>query len=75
MTIMDEKVTIMVHKTNGEDSVVYYLTNLPSWGEVALMFASYSIIAMAVFYVGYGSRVGICRLAVNTIDQKENRVV
>ena len=52
MTIMDEKVTIMVHKTNGEDSVVYYLTNLPSWGEVALMFASYSIIAMAVFYTG-----------------------
>ena len=52
MTIMDEKLTIMVHKTDGEDSVIYYVTNLPEWWEFALIFTGYSIIAMTVFYVG-----------------------
>jgi hypothetical protein len=52
MTIMDEKLTIMVHKTNGKDSVVYYVSNLPEWWECALIFGLYAVTGMAVFYVG-----------------------
>tara|TARA_Y100001951_G_scaffold17488_1_gene12874 strand:+ start:141 stop:341 length:201 start_codon:yes stop_codon:yes gene_type:complete len=46
------KVTIMAHKTNGKESVIYYITDLPEWWEFALVFTGYSIIAMTVFYAG-----------------------
>ncbi len=49
---MNDKLTIMAHKTDGKDSVVYYVTNLPEWWECALIFSGYCIIAMAVFYIG-----------------------
>ena len=52
MTIMDEKLTIMVHKTDGENSVVYYVTNQTEWWECALIFGLYGVTAMAVFYTG-----------------------
>jgi len=52
MTLMDDKLTIMAHKTDGKDSVVYYVTNLPEWWEFALIFSGYSVIAMTVFYIG-----------------------
>ena len=52
MTIMDEKLTIMVHKTDGEESVIYYVSNLPEWWEFALIFGLYAVTAMTVFYVG-----------------------
>ena len=52
MALMNEKLTIMVHKTNGEESVVYYLTNLPEWWECVLIFGLYAVIAMTVFYAG-----------------------
>jgi hypothetical protein len=52
MTIMDEKLTIMLHKTDGENSVVYYVTNLPEWWELALIFGLYAVTAMTVFYTG-----------------------
>ena len=52
MTIMDEKLTIMVHKTDGQNSVVYYVSNLPEWWELALIFGLYAVTAMAVFYTG-----------------------
>ena len=52
MALMNEKLTIMVHKTNGDESVVYYLTNLPEWWEFALIFGLYAVIAMTVFYAG-----------------------
>ena len=34
MTIMDEKLTIMVHKTDGVNSTIYYVSNLPEWWEL-----------------------------------------
>ena len=52
MTIMDEKLTIMVHKTDGENSVVYYVSNLREWWECALIFGLYAVTAMTVFYAG-----------------------
>ena len=52
MDSMRDRVTIMAHKTDGENSVVYYVTNLPEWWECALIFGLYAVIAMAVFYAG-----------------------
>ena len=52
MALMNEKLTIMVHKTNGDESVVYYLTNLPEWWECVLIFGLYAVTAMTVFYAG-----------------------
>ena len=52
MTIMDEKLTIMVHKTDGVNSTVYYVSNLPEWWEFALIFGLYAVTGMAVFYAG-----------------------
>ena len=52
MTIMDEKLTMMVHKTDGQNSVVYYVSNLPEWWELALIFGLYAVTGMAVFYAG-----------------------
>ena len=49
---MNDKLTIMAHKTDGKDSVVYYVSNLPEWWECALIFSGYCIKAMAVFYIG-----------------------
>ena len=52
MTIMDEKLTIMVHKTDGQNSVVYYVSNLPEGWEWVLIFGLYAVTAMTLFYVG-----------------------
>ena len=52
MKLMDDKLTIMAHKTDGEDSVIYYVTNLPEWWEFALIFGLYAVTAMTVFYAG-----------------------
>ena len=52
MALMNEKLTIMVHKTDGEESVIYYVSNLPEWWEFALIFGLYAVTAMTVFYVG-----------------------
>ena len=49
---MDEKLTIMVHKTDGQNSVVYYVSNLPEWWEGVLIFGVYAVTAMTVFYAG-----------------------
>ena len=49
---MTDKITIMAHKTNGKESVMYYATNLPEWWElVAILFVS-CVVAMTVFYIG-----------------------
>ena len=42
----------MVHKTDGEESVIYYVSNLPEWWECVLIFGLYAVTAMTVFYVG-----------------------
>ena len=52
MDHMRNRITIMAHKTDGEDSVVYYVTNLPEWWEFAMIFSVYAVIAMIVFYTG-----------------------
>ena len=52
MDHMRDRVTIMAHKTDGEDSVIYYVTNLPEWWECALIFGLYAVTGMAVFYAG-----------------------
>ena len=49
---MDERITVMAHKTDGKESVVYYVTNLPEWWEFMLLFSAYAVIAMTVFYTG-----------------------
>ena len=49
---MNEKITVMAHKTDGKESVVYYVTNLPEWWEFMLLFSAYAVIAMTVFYTG-----------------------
>ena len=52
MGIMKDKLTIMVHKTDGEESVIYYVSNLPELWECVLIFGLYAVTAMTVFYVG-----------------------
>ena len=52
MDHMRDRVTIMAHKTDGVDAVVYYVTNLPEWWEFAMIFSVYAVIAMTVFYSG-----------------------
>ena len=52
MTIMDEKLTIMVHKTDGQNTVEYYVSNLPECWECAIIFGLYAVTGMAVFYTG-----------------------
>jgi len=52
MEIMKDKLTIMVHKTDGEESVIYYVSNLPELWECVLIFGLYAVTAMTVFYVG-----------------------
>lgn len=49
---MNERIIVMAHKTDGKESVVYYVTNLPEWWEFMLLFSAYAIIAMTVFYTG-----------------------
>ena len=49
---MSDRITVMAHKTDGKESVVYYVTNLPEWWEFMLLFSAYSVIAMTVFYTG-----------------------
>jgi len=51
-TGMSDRITVMAHKTDGKDSVVYYVTNLPEWWEFMLLFSAYAVIAMTVFYTG-----------------------
>jgi hypothetical protein len=52
MALRDDKLTIIFHKTDGKESVVYYVSNLPEWWQCGLIFIGYSVIAMAVFYAG-----------------------
>ena len=51
---MTDKITIMAHKTNGKESVMYYATNLPEWWELVAIFFVSCVVAMTVFYIGVG---------------------